>query len=64
MTKTAATALAADTFETEAELSIAAQIDEFLTGESDGGPLFELLYGKLDDEPVPEHLLAIVRGKS
>jgi hypothetical protein len=62
MTTTAATALAADAFETETEFSIATQIKEFLTGASDGGPLFEILYGKLDDEPVPEHLLAIVRG--
>jgi hypothetical protein len=62
MNPTAATALANDAFETEADLPIDAQIELFLNGESDGGPLFEMLYGRVDDEKVPERLLAIVRG--
>ncbi|HEY0522774.1 MAG TPA: hypothetical protein VGD08_05240 [Stellaceae bacterium] len=40
------------------------QIERFLDGESDGGPLFQALYGAVEDEPVPEHLLAIVRKNS
>jgi len=62
MTSNAAAALATELFETEAELSIATQIEQFLNGDNDGGALFETLYGRVDDEPVPERLLAIVRG--
>ena len=62
MTSNAAAALATELSETEAELSIAARIEQFLNGDDDGGALFEALYGRVDDEPVPEHLLAIVRG--
>jgi hypothetical protein len=49
--------------EIEAELPIATQIQRFLDGESDGRALFEMLYGEIGDEPVPEHLLALVREK-
>jgi hypothetical protein len=62
MTTNAAAALAAELIESEAELSIAAQIEQFLNGENDGGALFETLYGRAEDEPVPERLLAIVRS--
>jgi hypothetical protein len=62
MSTNAAAALATEPFETEAELSIAAQIEQFLNGENDGGELFEALYGRVEDEAVPEHLLAIVRA--
>jgi hypothetical protein len=63
MTSNAAAALATELFETEAELSIAARIEQFLNGDNDGGELFETLYGRVEDEPVPERLLAIVRGR-
>ncbi len=45
----------------EALLPIATQIDRFLSGQSDGRALFEALYGDLADEPVPQHLLDLVR---
>jgi hypothetical protein len=48
-------------FEMEAALPVSMQIERFLDGESDGGPLFQALYGAVEDEPVPERLLAIVR---
>jgi hypothetical protein len=51
-------------FEIEAALPVSMQIEHFLDGESDGGPLFQALYGAVEDEPVPEHLLAIVRKNS
>ena len=35
----------------------------FLDGKSDGHALFEALYGGVLDEPIPEHLLALVRGR-
>ena len=38
-------------------------IRRFLDGTSDGHALFEALYGAALDEPVPEHLLAIVRRR-
>ena len=46
----------------EADLPVAEQIEQFLRGESDGGALLEMLYGRVEDEPVPERLLAIVRN--
>ncbi len=64
MTASAAlTAMQALEDEIEAELPIATQIQRFLDGESDGRALFEMLYGEIGDEPVPEHLLALVREK-
>ena len=64
MTASAAlTAMQALEDEIEAELPIAMQIRRFLDGESDGHALFEMLYGDITDEPVPEHLLALVREK-
>jgi hypothetical protein len=38
-------------------------IRRFLDGTSDGHALFEALYGATLDEPIPEHLLALVRGR-
>ena len=42
-------------------LTLAVELEHFLNGESDGGPLFNALYGEVVDEPIPERLLAIVR---
>jgi hypothetical protein len=42
-------------------LMLAVELERFLSGESDGGPLFNALYGDVADEPIPERLLAIVR---
>jgi hypothetical protein len=42
-------------------LAVAVEIERFLNGESDGAPLFQALYGSIADEPVPQHLLDIVR---
>ena len=53
MQKTTKTDLAALTF--------AVELERFLTGESDGAPLFQALYGEIADEPIPERLLAVVR---
>ena len=38
-------------------------IRRFLDGTNDGHALFEALYGAALDEPVPEYLLALVRGR-
>src|ERR1700722_16561286 len=38
-------------------------IDAFLDGSTDGGEVFEALYGGVAEEPIPERLLAIVRGE-
>jgi hypothetical protein len=42
-------------------LTLAVELERFLSGESDGGPLFHALYGEIVDEPIPERLLAMVR---
>jgi hypothetical protein len=42
-------------------LALAVELERFLSGESDGGPLFNALYGDTADEPIPERLLAVVR---
>jgi hypothetical protein len=42
-------------------LTLAVELERFLNGESDGGPLFHALYGEIVDEPIPERLLAVVR---
>jgi hypothetical protein len=44
-----------------AALTLAVELERFLNGESDGGPLFHALYGEIVDEPIPERLLAVVR---
>jgi hypothetical protein len=42
-------------------LALAVELERFLSGESDGGPLFNALYGDTANEPIPERLLAVVR---
>lgn len=44
-----------------ANLEVAVEIERFLSGESDGAPLFQALYGAAADEPVPERLRALMR---
>lgn len=44
-------------------LTLAVELERFLNGESDGGPLFHALYGEIVDEPIPDRLLAIVRAE-
>jgi hypothetical protein len=46
----------------EAALSVDRQVERFLNGDSDGGVLFQSLYGSVADEPVPAHLLAVIRN--
>lgn len=58
---TAALRRLVETFEIE-QPSIDRQIRDFLDGETAGETLLEMLYGDVADEPVPERLLAIVRG--
>jgi hypothetical protein len=58
---TAALRTLVDTIET-VQPSIDQQIQDFLDGETDGGNLFQMLYGDVADEPVPERLLAVLRG--
>lgn len=41
-------------------LSVADEIRRFLDGESGGHAVLSLLYGAVADEPVPEHLRALV----
>jgi hypothetical protein len=38
------------------------EIERFLDGRSTGAPLMQALYGAVIDEPIPERLLALVRG--
>ncbi len=42
-------------------LAVTVEIERFLSGQSDGAPLFQALYGAAAEEPVPERLLKIVR---
>jgi len=58
---TAALRQLVDTIETE-QPSIDQQIRDFLDGETNGEALLEMLYGDVADEPVPERLLAVLRG--
>ena len=44
-----------------AALTLDVELERFLTGESDGAPLFQALYGEIADEPIPARLLAVVR---
>jgi hypothetical protein len=52
--------------EAAAATAIAASADgeirAFLTGKTDGAALLHALYDEILDEPVPEGMLAIVRG--
>jgi hypothetical protein len=45
------------------DLTVAIEVDDFLNGKTDGEGLFQRLYGATAEEPVPERLLAIVRGE-
>jgi hypothetical protein len=42
-------------------LTVAVEIERFLSGASDGSALFQALYGGVADEPVPQRLVALVR---
>jgi hypothetical protein len=44
------------------DLAVAIEIEDFLSGKTDGHDLFQRLYGATAEEPIPERLLAIVRG--
>lgn len=44
------------------DLLVAVEIEHFLTGESDGSVVLNALYGEALNEPIPERLLALVRG--
>jgi len=46
------------------DLVIAVEIDNFLSGNSDGAALFQALYGAAAAEPIPERLLAVLRTQS
>jgi hypothetical protein len=41
--------------------SIDRDIRDFLAGKNDGGNLFHALYDHVLDEPVPEHLRALLK---
>jgi hypothetical protein len=58
---TATLRLLVDTIEIE-QPTIDEQIRDFLDGETNGEGLLEMLYGDVADEPVPERLLAVLRG--
>ena len=58
---TAALRQLVDTIEIE-QPSIDQQINDFLDGETNGEGLLEMLYGAVADEPIPERLLAVLRG--
>jgi hypothetical protein len=45
-----------------ANLIVAIEIDDFLSGKTDGEALFQRLYGAAAQEPIPERLLAILRS--
>jgi hypothetical protein len=44
-----------------ASLPVDAQIKLFLAGDTSGRALLEMLYGSVDEEPVPERFLALLR---
>jgi hypothetical protein len=47
----------------DAETSVAEQIEDFLSGRSNGEALFQALYGEADEtEEIPASMLALVRG--
>ena len=41
---------------------VSAEIKRFLDGKTSGGRLFQALYGRIGEEPIPERLLAVVRS--
>jgi hypothetical protein len=45
------------------ELSLALEIERFLSGESDGAMLLSALYGSAFYEPIPPRLLAVLRDE-
>lgn len=51
---------AADELDAVVELAIL----RFLNGETDGEDLFQALYGAPLDEPVPQHMLDLVRAQA
>jgi hypothetical protein len=44
-----------------AELALTLDLEQFLDGRTDGAALLQTLYGPVAEEPVPEHLLALIR---
>ena len=42
--------------------AVDAQIRDFLAGKDNGENLLHALYDHVLDEPVPEHLLAVIKG--
>ena len=52
-----------DTPEVDSPDVVDLAIRRFLDGKDDGHALFEALYGAALDEPIPEHLLSLVRGR-
>lgn len=44
------------------ELFLGSEVYDFLSGESEGAPLFHALYDSILDEPVPDRLRAVVRA--
>ena len=56
-----ATALALTETPDEIDGEVEQSILRFLNGESEGGDLFQALYGEIIDEPVPTEMLALVR---
>jgi hypothetical protein len=60
--KSALAALSTLVAEVTSGASTAMEIERFLDGETDGGVLFQALYGPVADEPVPERLLAVLRN--
>jgi len=52
---------AAELGEITSALPIESQIELFLSGASDGGPLLGALYDHVLDEVIPDHLRALCR---
>jgi hypothetical protein len=48
----------------QTDLAEAVEIERFLNGESNGAVLFQQLFGAVAEEPIPERLLAVIRGSS
>lgn len=46
----------------EAPLSVETRIERFLSGETDGHDVLQMLYGPVEDEPVPERFRALIRN--
>ena len=61
MTAAAALRLLADRI--DAETSVGGQIEDFLSGRTNGEALFQALYGDTaEDEEIPASMLALLRG--